>query len=89
MSAGRYYCDNRPISSAGNAAQGLTKFLEAYFGTPVVDETGLTQNFNIDLRWDAEGPRPETLKKAILDQLGLELASDRRSIEVLVVKNAS
>lgn len=53
-----------------------------------MDETGLTNHFSIDLRWSERGsrdPNHEALKKALLDQLGLELVTDSRPIEMLVI----
>jgi uncharacterized protein (TIGR03435 family) len=52
-----YYCDNEPLSSdSGGASSGgyftITSFLEGYFGTPVIDQTGLTQHFHIDFKWN-------------------------------------
>jgi uncharacterized protein (TIGR03435 family) len=58
---------------------------------PVVDETGLTQHFNIDLKWNEKGrrdPNHEAVKKAMLDQLGLELVPSNMPIEMLVVEKA-
>jgi uncharacterized protein (TIGR03435 family) len=87
--AGRYYCDDVPLSSTNRALQGLAGFLEQAFNRPVIDQTGLTQHFNIDLRWDARHPRQrEAVKEAILNQLGLELVPGRESVEMLVMEKA-
>jgi uncharacterized protein (TIGR03435 family) len=56
---------------------------------PVVDQTGLTQNFDIDLTWNEQGGQDsnhEALKQALLNQLGLELVPDSQPIEMLVVE---
>jgi uncharacterized protein (TIGR03435 family) len=87
---GRYICGDRPISTEV-PAQGLTKFLESYFEMPVIDETGLTQHFHIDLRWHERGggdPNHDALKQALLDQLGLELVPDHRPVEMLIMEKA-
>jgi uncharacterized protein (TIGR03435 family) len=58
-------------------------------GIPVIDQTGLTNNFDIDLKWKQSNwrePNPDGLKQAVLDQLGLELAPSREPIEMLVVE---
>jgi uncharacterized protein (TIGR03435 family) len=91
-SRGHYYCDNAPLSSDSGYFPGIARFLEEYFETPVIDQTGLTQNFHIDLKWNerwGQDPNHDALKQALLDQLGLELAPGRESIEMLVVKRAS
>jgi uncharacterized protein (TIGR03435 family) len=86
---GRYYCDDRALSSINPPHLGLTRFLEGFFGKPVIDQTGLTQHFRIDLRWPAQHPRPfEVLEQAVLDQLGLELVPGRAPVEMLVVEKA-
>ena len=59
---------------------------------PVLDETGLTNRYDYELKWEAneqKHPDAETLTKAVLDQLGLELRPAKRKIEVVVVDNAS
>jgi uncharacterized protein (TIGR03435 family) len=86
---GHYFCDNSPISSDSGWYPGMTRFLENYFGTPVIDQTGLTQNFHIDLKWDERfkgDPDHEALKDALLDQLGLELVPSNMPIKMLVVE---
>jgi uncharacterized protein (TIGR03435 family) len=76
-----------PLSSTNRALQGLSQFLEQAFGRPVIDQTGLTQDFNIDLRWDPKFPRKrELIKESLLNQLGLDLVPGRESVEVLVLK---
>ena len=86
---GRYYCDNAPISSDSGWYPGVARFLEDYFEMPVIDQTGLTQNFHIDLKWKVMG-KPDldrdALKEALLDQLGLELVPSNMPVEMLVVE---
>ena len=88
---GEYISDDRPLSTDTPPFMGLQRFLEEYFNVPVVDETGLTNHFGIDLKWDEHGPgdpNHEALKKALLDQLGLELVPANRGVEMLVVEKA-
>ena len=78
--------------SWANAPVGeLIYFLEATLKAPIIDETRLTQKYDIDLRWSATPARPEAgnLKAALLDQLGLELIPDRRPVEQLVIFKAT
>ena len=53
-------------------------------GTPIVDRTGLTGYY--DLKWDST---PDGLKKAVLDNLGLELIPGEDRVEFLVVDKAN
>ena len=75
---GVYCATNLPISDLGS-------FLEQTpFKRPVIDQTGLTDNYDIDIKWM---PHDEgLLKKVLLDQLGLELVPTNMPIEMLVVE---
>ena len=72
---GRFSCVNQPISC-------LSSFLENSLEIPVVDNTGLTDLFDIDLTFNG----PDGLKQVLLDELGLKLAPGRKPIEMLVVQ---
>jgi uncharacterized protein (TIGR03435 family) len=85
---GQYRCDNAPLSSNGGWYPGIARFLEDYFKKPIVDQTGVTQHFYIDLHWNERAeadPDHNDLKQALLDQLGLELVPARMPIEMLVL----
>ena len=74
----------------------LAASLQAMLSRPVVDSTGLTGSYDIDLQWAAmdlhadeaagatssEGP---SLFSAVNEQLGLKLVSDRHKFDVFVV----
>jgi uncharacterized protein (TIGR03435 family) len=81
---GNYMVHGQTISSAHLSDFSLGLGLEYFFGKPVIDQTGLTQKFDIDLKWDGDN---HTLKKALLDQLGLELVPAKMPVEMLVVEN--
>ena len=68
----------------------LASSLEHTLGTPVVDQTGLTGHYNMDLTWnrDGEDPSLDEVKQAVLNQLGLELVPANMPIEMLVVEKA-
>ena len=79
---GQLVCLNKPLRT-------LAGLLEAYFEIPVIDQTGLTGNFDIDLKWnerDWQHRNPDALKQALVAQLGLELVPSREPIEMLVVE---
>ena len=67
---------------------GLVYYLEYYLQKPVIDQTGLTNIFDINLKWDEPNHKtnPDNLKQALLNQLGFELVPSRESIEMLVVE---
>jgi uncharacterized protein (TIGR03435 family) len=82
--AGEYHCENGPLSN-------LAYFLEVYFEIPVIDRTGLNGTFDINLTWpgkDWEKRDREALKRALIEQLGLELAPSREPVEMLIVEKA-
>jgi len=91
---GQYYCDDRALSYTNPPHVGLTRFLEGAFQKPIIDQTGLTQHFRIDLRWTPPNPQqPSAIRKqraaiqqAMLEQLGLELVPGREFVEALVVE---
>lgn len=68
----------------------ITFFLSTrYFGKPVVDETGLTNSYDFDLHWNGTinwNAQLAEVKRAMREQLGLELTPAKRSIEMLVVE---
>jgi uncharacterized protein (TIGR03435 family) len=69
----------------------LVNFLERRFKLPVVDQTGLTKKYDLDLTWDepkGAEPNDDGLKQALRRQLGLELTPGRAPLEMLVVEKA-
>jgi uncharacterized protein (TIGR03435 family) len=79
-----YHVTNMPISD-------LREFLEStIFHQPVMDQTGLTNKYDIYLDWD-EARHPKmlgSLREVLLEQLGLELVPARERIEMLVIEPA-
>jgi uncharacterized protein (TIGR03435 family) len=68
----------------------LAHFLESYLEIPVIDRTGLTGRFDIELRWregtDWKTRNKEAIKPVLADQLGLELVPAREPIEMLILE---
>lgn len=90
LTGGHIHCFGENLSwKHGTPPWGLTKHLERIFQVPVVDETGLAGSYDIDLRWKVKADptaNQEAVKRALLDQLGLELVPAQRSIEMLIVE---
>jgi uncharacterized protein (TIGR03435 family) len=85
---GIYRASNATIGADGANFEGLTHFLEEYFDSPIIDQTGLIQHYSLELKWRAERGHPnlEGLKQVLLDQLGLELVPTNRPVEILVME---
>lgn len=65
----------------------LAASLAGYFvNAPIVDETGLTKNYDITLRWKGNINNPDAMSQILQNELGLELVPDKREIEMLVVE---
>jgi uncharacterized protein (TIGR03435 family) len=80
---------DQPVSAGQEFS--LRIFLERFFMTPIIDETGLTGNYDFAIQWDEQWwskPREthDGLRQVILDELGLELVPARRTIEMVVVE---
>jgi uncharacterized protein (TIGR03435 family) len=83
------------LSGGTQTIQQLTARLEALAGRAVVDRTGLTGTFNIDLKWDVAGNLGVTgaaaqgdgasMFTALEEQLGLKLEPIRAPAEVIVI----
>jgi len=82
----------RRLSGTNVAFDLLANELEMRLGIPVVNETGLTnQRFDFELTWEQPEGRlnVDGLKRALLDQLGLELVPARQSVEMVVVNKGA
>jgi len=84
---GKTYVVNGFIKVTKGTMGDLAKQLEdSYFDIPIVDQTGLTNYFDYAIEWGNPGfDARDEIKKALLDQLGLELISTNIPIEMLVV----
>jgi uncharacterized protein (TIGR03435 family) len=69
----------------------LVHLLASTFDRPVVDETGLTDAYDIDLSWDPKLSGDaflQVFRTKLHDQLGLELVPASRPMQMLVVERA-
>jgi uncharacterized protein (TIGR03435 family) len=80
---GHFESKNKPLGY-------LACTLELYANVPVIDRTGLTNGFDINLHWeqtDLQNHNWNNVNQA-LAPLGLELVPSREPIEMLVVEKA-
>jgi uncharacterized protein (TIGR03435 family) len=73
--------------SLGTVAMAVEKSLNL----PVFDETGLTNRYDISLKWEAslDKPNPEGLRRVLRERLGLEAVPSRRPVEVFVIEQTT
>jgi uncharacterized protein (TIGR03435 family) len=69
----------------------LPKNLQGYFDKPILDQTGLTGNYDVSLEVASNTDRAaemDAIASALPAQLGLELVPSRQALELLVVEKA-
>ena len=68
----------------------VIKNLQHYFGKPILDQTGLTGNYDVSLEVASNTGSAESdaIASALPAQLGLELVPSRQAVELLVVEKA-
>ena len=79
MSSGDFTLKN--VKIAGFAIQ-----LADVLSRPVIDETGIDGRFDFAINWLPANPL--SLRQAVKDQLGLQLAEEKRDTDTLVVERA-
>jgi uncharacterized protein (TIGR03435 family) len=77
------------ITAGDVPVSGILTLLANQLKRPVIDRTGLTQRFDIELQFTAD-PLQSTaggpaIRTAITEQLGLQVQDDRAPIDVLVI----
>ncbi|MDB6112512.1 MAG: polymerase, sigma-24 subunit, subfamily [Pedosphaera sp.] len=82
------------LSIRGGSLSLVAAFIEnSLLRIPVIDQTGLTNVYDLDLTWEVQGrdwtnPTRPILDRILLDQLGLELVPGREPVEMLVIEKA-
>jgi uncharacterized protein (TIGR03435 family) len=83
------------MSQTGVPISSFVRTLSSLVRGPVVDRTGLTGTFDIDLEWAPESVSPAdastdrvSIFTAVQEQLGLKLESTKAPVDVLVIDSA-
>jgi len=80
------------LNYVNQSMSSLAWSLEELLKKPVINETGLTNRYDFQLLWDEKESAetdPVKLTRALHEQLGLELVSATRDVELLAVTAAS
>ena len=83
--------DDTSLNLFNEEIMELESDLEAMLETPVVDGTGLADTYDLKLTWQTSSPdeaKNSSIKRALLEQFGLELVSTNMPVEMLVVEKA-
>ena len=81
----------KSITSQNLPISNLAKNLQGYFDKPILDQTGLTGNYDVSLEVASNTDRAaemDAIASALPAQLGLELVPSRQALELLVVEKA-
>jgi uncharacterized protein (TIGR03435 family) len=79
------------ITGINRSLASLAEGLENAAKKPVFDETGVTNLYSFHLKWDQKDGKHPNLEgmTATVQKLGLELTSEKRRLELVVVRGAS
>jgi uncharacterized protein (TIGR03435 family) len=89
VAASRGNEDSSGLSFTAVRLSALAGVIENFLGVPVIDQTDTTETFDVTLKLNRDSRDHGALKEALLDQLGLELESNRQPVEVLVVDHTN
>jgi len=81
------------LSMGGSAIASVGTGIQGTVGRPVLDRTGLTGRWDIDLEFAGTGPlttadtpdAPASVFTAVQEQLGLKLEARKEKMDVLVI----
>lgn len=79
--------DNRTgINVVNGSLSDILFTMEHKLGRPIIDETGLTERYDLIVSWDKDAA-PEAIADAFASTTGLVLSAARRDIEIAVIEN--
>ncbi|HEY3931258.1 MAG TPA: TIGR03435 family protein [Verrucomicrobiae bacterium] len=80
----------RNVVFKGVTIDWLTGWLEAITKTPVINQTGLTNYYDITVKWKPQAGQSEAdaIRQILPEQFGLELVPTNMPLEMLVVEKA-
>ena len=89
--SGMWSSTSHKITIRNQPLGGFIGSIESTMGQPVLDETGLNGRYDLDLQWQLRPGESEkdAYRRALSEQLGLELVPDNAPIELLVVEKAN
>lgn len=81
------------VATGSTPISAVVRQIQVNVGRPVIDRTGLTGRFDIELQFSATGPQtaadqpdaPTSVFTAVQEQLGLKLKSRKERMDVLVI----
>lgn len=74
------------VERMGSSIGIIAKLAQLVLGKETLDETGLSDHYDFQLKWDST--QPSSLVEAVRNQLGLELTTEERKLVHLVVDSA-
>jgi uncharacterized protein (TIGR03435 family) len=77
--------NRQSLTARTQPIQKITPALQSLTGRPVIDRTGLTGTFDIDLKWSVTGDDGPSIFTALQEQLGLKLEPSKSPFEVIVI----
>ncbi|QMV18993.1 TIGR03435 family protein [Granulicella sp. 5B5] len=92
VKAGGFSVRNGSLTATGVPVSTLVDYLPSQLQRVVIDKTGLTGKYNLQLKWARDDAPPSTdsdappdIFTALKEQLGLELKPSKASIETFVI----
>lgn len=73
------------LTGGALSSQDLASHFSTLIGRPVLDETGIEELYTVDLDWEPRNT--QALLTEVKERLGLDLAPERRTVDVVVIRS--